>query len=194
MLGFTADKRNLRGCALQPTMRRLQTARDSCRFSTAGITGRLCLLVTILASCILAVTSTDPAKGYIELTKDGYRVSNPVLLEEGLDIEGGCYLSLCFLCSLMQMSALAYVPCIMLSCSLPIQIIVFNCNISKLYIIVHKQLRLNETWSSFASADMNEPSHWHMCSFTVTDTDLMMSGNWISRNYTKRSREAQVHT
>ena len=37
----------------------------------------------------LAVAAEGQGVGYIELTKDGYRVSNPVTREEGLDVEGG---------------------------------------------------------------------------------------------------------
>ena len=44
------------------------------------------LLAAILLS--LALAQAQHARGYIELTKDGYRISNAVTLEAGLDVEG----------------------------------------------------------------------------------------------------------
>ena len=48
------------------------------------------LLAAILLSLALAQAknSSKQARGYIELTKDGYRISNTVTFEAGLDVEG----------------------------------------------------------------------------------------------------------
>ena len=51
-----------------------------------GACKNIVMLAAILFS--LALAQAQQARGYIELTKDGYRVSNTVTFEAGLDVEG----------------------------------------------------------------------------------------------------------
>ena len=50
------------------------------------------ILTTLVLWAALSPVAPVAATGYIELTKDGYRITDALKLEEGLDIEGGTYM------------------------------------------------------------------------------------------------------
>ena len=75
---------------------RLSSRRHALRMRGLGL-----LLISLLSSggdgrgrgsTLFAAAQWDK-KGYIELTKDGYRVTSAVLLEEGLNVDGDVVMS-----------------------------------------------------------------------------------------------------